>query len=145
MMNNIWDFKVVIASFSLYMNKIDVQDYDLYNLISSISKRKRTQSSSAVVSLDAQKNPRKGKGNPPATIDQPKIERERERRKPKPASIVFDSDVQNHLMREETSNSSSHNGSTPSGKCKLQTSNTENGKYSMKFSKNEFRVHNNNQ
>jgi hypothetical protein len=104
MMNNIWDFKVVIASFSLYMNKIDVQDYDLYNLISSISKRKRTQSSSAVVSLDAQKNPRKGKGNPPATIDQPKIERERERerRKPKPASIVFDSDVQNHLMREET-------------------------------------------
>jgi hypothetical protein len=48
-------------------------------LISSISKRKRTQYSSAVVRLDAQKNPRKGKGNPPATIDQPKIERERER------------------------------------------------------------------
>jgi hypothetical protein len=63
------------------MNKIDVQDYDLYNLISSISKRKRTQYSSAGVSLDAQKNPRKGKGkgNPPATIDQAKIERERER------------------------------------------------------------------
>ncbi len=79
MMNDIWDFKVVITSFSLYMNKIDVQDYDLYNLISSISKRKRTQYSSAVVSLDAQKNPRKGKGNPPPTIDQPKIERERER------------------------------------------------------------------
>jgi hypothetical protein len=112
MMNNNWDFKVVITSFSLYMNKIDVQDHDLYNLISSISKRKRTQYSSAVVSLDAQKNPRKGKGNPPATIDQPKIESERERRKPKPDSIVFDSDVQNHLMKEETSNSS-HNGSHP--------------------------------
>lgn len=116
MMNNIWDFEVVITSFSLYMNKIDVQEHDLYNLISSISKRKRTQYSRAVVSLDAQKNPRKGKGNPPATIDQPKIERERqregERRKPKPASIVFDSDVQNHLMKEETSNSS-HNGSHP--------------------------------
>jgi hypothetical protein len=79
MMNNNWDFKVVITSSSLYMNKIDVQDHDLYNLISSISKRKRTQYSSAVVSLDAQKNPRKGKGNPPGTIDQPKIERERQR------------------------------------------------------------------
>jgi hypothetical protein len=45
-------------------------------------------------------------------------------------------------MREGTSNSS-HNGSTPSGKCKLQTSNTENGKCSMKLPKNEFRVQNN--
>jgi hypothetical protein len=55
------------------MNKIDVQDYDLYNLISSISKRKRTQYFGAVVSLDAQKNPRKGKGNPHQRL------RERER------------------------------------------------------------------
>jgi hypothetical protein len=47
-------------------------------------------------------------------------------------------------MREETSNSW-HKGSTPFGKSKLQTSNTESGKYSMKFPKNEFRVQNNNQ
>ncbi len=89
MMNNIWGFKVVIASFSLYMKKIDVQDHDLYNLIFSISKRKRTQYSSAIVSLDAQKNPRKGKGNPPATIDQPKIERERENPNLLPLSLTL--------------------------------------------------------
>jgi hypothetical protein len=57
-------------------------------LISSISKRKRTQYSSAVVRLDAQKNPRKGKGNPPATIDQPKIERERERERGENPNLI---------------------------------------------------------